>query len=98
MQEDHVSLGWAAARNLRQILANVARVLAIEAVCATHAIDLRALLLPGPAGTAALALLRTRIPPPGPDRYLAPDLAAAETLVRTGQLRTAVEAAIGALE
>jgi histidine ammonia-lyase len=98
MQEDHVSLGWAAARNLRQILANVARILAVEAVCAAHAIDLRAPLLPGPAGAAALALLRTRIAPPGPDRYLAPDLAAAEALIRTGQLREAVEAIIGTLE
>jgi len=98
MQEDHVSLGWAAARNLRQILANVARILAVEAVCATHAIDLRSPLRPGPAGSAALALIRTRIPPPGPDRYLAPDLAAAETLVRTGQLCAAVEAVVGPLE
>jgi histidine ammonia-lyase len=98
MQEDHVSLGWAAARNLRQILANVARILAIEAVCATHAIDLRAPLLPGPAGTAALTLLRAQIAPPGDDRYLAPDLAAAEILVRTGQLRIAVESVIGPLE
>lgn len=98
MQEDHVSLGWAAARNLRQILANLARILAIEATCAAHAIDLRAPLLPGLAGAAALALLRTHIAPPGPDRYLAPDLAAAETLVRTGRLLAAVETITGPLE
>ena len=86
-----------AARNLRQVLANVTRSWR-RGVCAAQAIDLRAPLLSGPAGTAALALLRTQIAPPGDDRYLAPDLAAAETLVRTGQLRTAVGSVIGPLE
>lgn len=98
MQEDHVSLGWAAARNLRQVLANLARILAIEAVCAAHALDLRAPLTPAPGTRAALALLRTRIAPPGPDRYLAPDLAAAEELVREGRVLAAAEGVIGALE
>jgi histidine ammonia-lyase len=85
-QEDHVSLGWAAARNLRQVLANLARVLAVEAVCAAHAIDLRAPLAPAAPTGAARDLLRTRIPGPGPDRFLAPELAAAEALVRDGAL------------
>jgi histidine ammonia-lyase len=34
---------------------------------------------------------------PGPDRWLAPDLAAAEELVATGALQRAVEAEIGGL-
>lgn len=98
MQEDHVSLGWAAARNLRRVLANLSRILAVEAVCAAAAIDLRAPLRPSRAGEAALDLLRTEIPAPGADRYLAPELAAAERMVDGARLLLAVEAAAGALE
>jgi histidine ammonia-lyase len=98
MQEDHVSLGWAAARNLRRVLANLARILAVEAVCAAHAIDLRAPLAPAPGTRAALDVLRARVPGPGPDRYLAPDLAAAEELVRGGDVLGAVEEVVGTLQ
>src|SRR5581483_11433991 len=34
MQEDHVSMGWGAARKLRLAVANLARVLAVEVACA----------------------------------------------------------------
>jgi len=97
-QEDHVSLGWSAARNLRKVLANLSRILAVEAVCASHAIDLRAPLRPGPGAQAAIALLRDQIPPPGNDRFLAPDLAAADEMVRNGHLLASVESTIGPLE
>jgi histidine ammonia-lyase len=98
MQEDHVSLGWAAARNLRQILANLARILAVEAICAAHAIDLRDPLQPGPAGAAVVNCLRQQIPPPGPDRFLAPELAVVESLVGNGTLLSAAEEVVGSLE
>ena len=97
MQEDHVSMGWSAARKLRTALGNLARVLAVELTCAAHGIDLRAPLQPGPGGAAALAAVRSRIEGPGPDRYLAPDLAAAEELVASGAVLASVEAAVGAL-
>ena len=97
MQEDHVSMGWGAARKLRIALANLARILAVEATCAAHGLDLRAPLAPGPATAAALAALRERVGGPGPDRRLAPDLAAAEDLVATGALQRAVEAEIGGM-
>jgi histidine ammonia-lyase len=97
MQEDHVSMGWAAARKLRRVLANLARVIAIEAVCAAAGLDLRAPLRPAPGTDSVRALLRTRIPAPGPDRFLAPDLEAAEDLARTGALLAAAEATAGAL-
>lgn len=97
-QEDHVSLGWAAARNLRQVLTNLARILAVEAVCAGHGIDLRAPLAPAAGSRAVLDTLRTRIDAPGADRYLAPDLAAAEEMVWNGTLLDAAEAAVGDLE
>jgi histidine ammonia-lyase len=97
MQEDHVSMGWAAARKLRTSLRNLGRILAVELTCAAHGLDLRAPLLPGPGGAAALSAVRARIDGPGADRRLAPDLAAAEELVATGAVQDAVEAAVGAM-
>ena len=41
-QEDHVSMGWGAVRKLRQVVAGVRSVLAVELVCAAQGIDLRA--------------------------------------------------------
>ncbi|HET6873482.1 MAG TPA: histidine ammonia-lyase, partial [Acidimicrobiales bacterium] len=41
MQEDHVSMGWAAARKLRRSIDNAFRVVAIEVMAAARAIDLR---------------------------------------------------------
>ena len=97
MQEDHVSMGWGAARKLRVSVANLGRILAVELLCAGHGIDLRAPLQPGPGTGAALRALRTRVAGPGPDRHLAPDLGAAEELIVSGELLGAVEAEIGAL-
>ena len=97
MQEDHVSNGWAAARKLRTAIDNLRRILAVEIVCAGAAIDLRAPLLPGAATAAALDVLRTTVAGPGPDRWLSPDLRAAEALLRDGGLLTAVEAPVGPL-
>lgn len=98
MQEDHVSLGWASARNLRQVLANTAKVIAVEALCAGHAIDLREPLAPAAGSRAVIDLLRGEIPGPGADRYLAPELASAERLVSDGSVLAAAERAVGAFE
>ncbi len=98
MQEDHVSMGWGAARKLRSSVANLGRIVAVELACAARGLDLRAPLAPAPATAAALSVLRSRVAGPGPDRYLAPELAAAEELVRSGAVVAAVEAAIGPLE
>jgi histidine ammonia-lyase len=95
MQEDHVSMGWAAGRKLRTALANLGRILAVELMCAAHGLDFRAPLEPGPGSAAALAAVRARIDGPGPDRMLAPDLAAAEELVTAGALLRAVEPVVG---
>jgi histidine ammonia-lyase len=97
MQEDHVSMGWGAARKLRTSVANLARILAVELVCAARGLDLRVPLAPGRATAAALAAVREHVPGPGPDRWLAPELAAAEQLVTDGRLVQAVEDEIGAL-
>lgn len=95
MQEDHVSMGWSAARKLRGALDGLARVVAIEVLTAARAIDLRAPLEPAPATGAALRTLRERVP--GPDRYLAPEIEAAVELVRTGALVSGAESVSGPL-
>jgi len=98
MQEDHVSMGWSAARKLRRSLANLARILAVELVCAARAIELRAPLAPA-AGTAAAveALREAGVPGAGPDRWLAPELEAAAGLVSGDGLLDAVRDAVGEL-
>ena len=98
MQEDHVSNGWAAARKLRKAVANLARVLAVELVCASAAIDLRAPLRPAVGTGAALGIVRSKVGGPGPDRWLSPDLRAAEAMILDGAILAAVETAVGSLE
>jgi histidine ammonia-lyase len=95
MQEDHVSMGWSAGRKLRRAVDALTQVLAIEVLTAARAIDLRAPLAPSPATGAVVAALREHVPGPGPDRHLAPDIAAATRLVRDGSLIRAAEDALG---
>lgn len=101
MQEDHVSMGWSAARKLRQAVDNLGRILAVELTAAARALEIRttdsdAHLAPGTA--AALAAARAAgVGGAGRDRFLAPDLAAAEALVASGELVRAVETVTGPL-
>ncbi|WP_371801013.1 histidine ammonia-lyase [Streptomyces sp. NBC_01732] len=100
MQEDHVSMGWSAARKLRTAVDNLARIVAVELYAATRAVELRAAggLTPAPASQAAIEALRAvGVQGPGPDRFLAPDLAAADAFVRAGKLVAAVEPVTGPL-
>jgi histidine ammonia-lyase len=97
MQEDHVSMGWAAARKLRTVVANLARILAVELVVAARALDLRRPLRPSPATAAVVDRVRRDVDGPGPDRFVAPELAAAERLIRSGAAVGAAERVIGAL-
>ncbi|MCA2210782.1 histidine ammonia-lyase [Nocardia rosealba] len=98
MQEDHVSMGWSAARKLRRAIDGLTRVLAIEALTAARALDLRAPLTPSPATAAVRDALRTRVPGPGPDRHLAPEIEAAVNLAASGALLAAAESVVGLLD
>jgi histidine ammonia-lyase len=73
------------------------QVLAIEILTAARALDLRGPLTPAPATAAARDALRRRVAGPGPDRYLAPDIAATVELVRSGRLVAAAAAICGPL-
>ena len=97
MQEDHVSMGWSAARKLRSSVANLRRVVAVELACAARALDLRAPLRPAPGTAAARDSIRELTPGPGPDRWLAPELATVEAMVAGGAVVAAASAAIGAI-
>ena len=61
-QEDHVSMGWAAARKLRKAIDCLQRVLAIEIMTGSRAVEMRMPLVPAPATAAAVAMLRTLLP------------------------------------
>jgi histidine ammonia-lyase len=92
MQEDHVSMGWAAARKLRRAIDGLTRVLAIEVLTGARALDLRAPLEAGPVTGAVRDLVRTVAEGPGPDRFLSPEIEAVTELVRSGAVaRTAKE-------
>jgi histidine ammonia-lyase len=96
MQEDHVSMGWAAGRKLRRAVDGLTRVIAIEIFAAARALDLRSPLTPAPATAAVRDAVRAAgAGGPGADRHLAPDIDAVVTAVRDGRLVAAAEAALG---
>jgi histidine ammonia-lyase len=106
MQEDHVSMGWSAARKLRRAVDGLARVLAIEVLTAARGLEQRLALVraagaevaPAAASGAVVGLLREAgVGGPGPDRYLAPEIETVLNLVMTGMVVDAVESSIGRL-
>jgi histidine ammonia-lyase len=103
MQEDHVSMGWSAARKLRRSVDGLTRVLAIELLTAARALDLRSPVAPAAATAAVTAGLRAGdgdrpgVPGPGPDRYLSPEIEAAVAYVASGGAARAAEAVTGPL-
>ena len=98
MQEDHVSMGWNAARKLRRSVDGLSRVVAVELLTAARALDLRRPLEPAPGTGAVVDLLRSHgIQGPGPDRHLSPEIEATVSLVQSGAVLAAVENTIGRL-
>ncbi len=98
MQEDHVSMGWSAARKLRRSIDGLTRVLGIELLTAARALDFRAPYTASPATAAVVALLRDHVDGAGPDRYLAPEIEAAVGLVAVGSVLAAAQSILGELE
>lgn len=86
MQEDHVSMGWSAARKLRHVVANLQRIVAIELVTAARALELRKPLRPAPVTGAVCARLGAEINGAGPDRFLSPELERAAEFVKAGRV------------
>ena len=90
MQEDHVSMGWSAARKLRTAISNLNHIIAIELVTAARAIELRAPLQPSPVTAKIIADLRQNVSGPGPDRFLSPELMAASEFVAAGKVMNGI--------
>ncbi len=97
MQEDHVSMGWSAARKLRRAVDGLTRVLAIELLTAARALDMRSPLTPAPVTAAVRDRLRVDVLGPGRDRELAPEIEAAFQLVASGEVVRVAETAGGPL-
>jgi len=98
MQEDHVSMGWGAARKLRRSIDGLGHVLAIELLTAARALDLREPLTPA-AGTGAVrTLIRRHVQGVGADRYLSPEIEVAYALIVDGSVVAAAQHAAGELE
>lgn len=97
MQEDHVSMGWGAALKLRTVLENLSSILAVELISAARAQDLRRPLEAAPATSAVRDMVRKRIEGVGPDRFVAPDLAAGAALILSGEVIETAEKVAGPL-
>lgn len=97
MQEDHVSMGWSAARKLRKVIENLTHILAIELVTAARAIEFREGLSPSPATARVISELRTTVPGIGPDRFLSPELEAATVLIASGAIYRAAKEVVPTL-
>ncbi len=84
-QEDHVSMATHAARRLGRMLDNAAAVIGIELLAAAQGIDLHR-----PAKSSRVleelhAGMRAEVPFYAADRYLAPDIQAAQSWVKSGR-------------
>jgi histidine ammonia-lyase len=100
-QEDHVSMGMTAARHARAVVENAEVVVAMEALGAAQALDLREWLTgaaPAPGTAAARAAVRDVVGFLDADRSIKDDVDAVVELVECGDLLAAVEATVGALD
>ncbi|MEL6466805.1 MAG: histidine ammonia-lyase [Pseudomonadota bacterium] len=90
-QEDHVSMAAHAARRLKRMNENLSIILGVEAMCAAQGVEFRAPLRTSEPLQSAMSVLRTAVPPLAEDRYMAPDIEIAATLVREGALADSVD-------
>ncbi len=85
-QEDHVSMGMAAARKVRRSVRLLETVLAVELLCGAQAVEFHRPLRAGRGVEAALRAVRGRVPPLVEDRVLGDDIAVLVKMVRAGAL------------
>ena len=85
-QEDHVSMATFAARRLQPMISNTAHILGIELLAAAQGIEFLRPLQSSAALEQVHALLRAHVPEMAQDRYLAPDIEHATSMVRDGSL------------
>ena len=83
LQEDHVSMGWGAARKLDTVIENTERVIAVELMCAAQGVEQRP-LAPAPGTSAITEAVRTVCSPLVADRPPGPDIEAIAELIAAG--------------
>ncbi|WP_112323427.1 histidine ammonia-lyase [Oceanibium sediminis] len=88
-QEDHVSMAAHGAVRLGRMVANLERILGVELLCAAQGIEFRAPLATSAPLARVLDHLRATVPTLTEDRYMAPDLETAASLVCAGALSQA---------
>lgn len=84
-QEDHVSMGMAAARKARRAVELLETVVAAELLAASQALEFLRPLRSGPGVEAIHALIRESVDPLQDDRPPAPDLESLRMRVRAGE-------------
>jgi len=90
-KEDHNSMGPVSARKAKVILNNTAYVLAIEALVACQALDLRAPLKSGAGPARLLTRVRKEIPTLVKDRVHTGDIEKVASWIRSGELHGLVK-------
>lgn len=83
MQEDHVSMGWGAARKLDTVLTNTERVVAVELMCAAQGVEQRP-FTPAPGTAKVRDTVRSVCPPLETDRPPGPDIEKIASLIADG--------------
>jgi len=97
-QEDHVSMGFHAARKAREVVENVKRIVAIEFLAASEGIGFRRPVRSSRALEAAVEAIREAVPPVAEDRALGRDIERVVRLMDEGSLLERVERALSAGE
>ena len=92
-QEDHVSMSAHAARRLLPMADNVAAIIGIELLAAAQGCDFHAPLASSAMLEQVRAVVRAEVPHLDEDREMAPDIARAIALVRSGRLALAAQQA-----
>lgn len=90
-QEDHVSMAAHGARRLQRMVKNLDRILGVELLCAVQGIEFRAPLVTSAPLKSVIKRLRKDVDTLTDDRYLAPELELAHTLISTAKIITAAD-------
>lgn len=93
-QEDHVSMAAHGARRLARMNENLSNILGVELLCAARGIEFRAPLLTSEPLMKVIKRLRLEVSSLEEDRYLAPDIAMAASLISGGDITAATESTV----
>jgi len=96
-KEDHVSMGFAAARKARRAVECFEYVVALELLCAAQALEFLRPLQPGRGVKLAYDEVRKHVEPLDGDRVLTPDIERLRTAVRSGAFAEIAATRTGAL-